>query len=351
MNLYEILKNAAEQKASDIHITVGVPCTYRIHGKLVHIDDNILLPDDTKALVRELCNDAQFGLLNKKGEVDFSYSMPGLQRYRVNAYKQRNSYSAALRLVNSKIPPFEELGLPSVVRELTHLSRGIILVTGPTGSGKSTTLASMIDYINNNWDKHIITIEDPIEYLHRHKKSIVNQREVGSDTKNFANALRAALRQDPDIILIGEMRDLETIATALTAAETGHLVLSTLHTVGATKTIDRIIDAFPPHQQQQVRVQLSMLLQGVISQQLITRRDGKGRVAAVETMVVNAAIRNIIREAKIHQINNVIQTSASKGMKLMDDAIIELYNKQLISREDALMHCVDPEYMRKSLLK
>jgi twitching motility protein PilT len=350
MAIKKLLERATELKASDIHITVGVPCTYRIHGKLVYADNNILLPEDTKRLVRQLCNDSQFEILNKKGEIDFSYSMPGMQRYRVNAYRQRNSYSAALRIVGSKIPAFEELGLPSVVRDLSLVSRGIILVTGPTGSGKSTTLASMIDYINNNLDRHIITIEDPIEYLHRHRKSIVNQREVGSDTISFANALRAALRQDPDIILIGEMRDLETISTALTAAETGHLVLSTLHTVGATKTIDRIIDAFPPHQQQQVRVQLSMLLQAVVSQQLLTRRDGNGRVVAVETMIVNSAIRNIIREAKVHQINNVIQTSASKGMMLMDDALAELYNKQLISREDALMYSVDQEYMKKKIL-
>ncbi len=347
MNLNSILETAVNMKASDLHITVGVPIVLRVHGKLQHLDDNRILPADSKQLVRELTNDSQWQVLNSKGEVDFSYSLPGILRFRVNAYRQRNSYAAALRLINSKIPSIEDLGLPSVVKDLTEKSSGIILVTGPTGSGKSTTLASMIELINQTRDKHIITLEDPIEYLFKHKKSMVNQREVGTDTLNFSNALRGSLRQDPDVILVGEMRDHDTISVALTAAETGHLVLSTLHTVGAAATVNRIIDIFPPNQQDQIRFQLSMTLQAVISQQLLTRTDGMGRAAAFEVMVANPAIRNMIRESKVHQLNNVIQTHSSKGMKTMDDALISLYRKGLINKEDIFERCVDLEYVRK----
>jgi twitching motility protein PilT len=278
--------------------------------------------------------------------MDFSFSISGLHRFRINAFKQRGSYSLAIRLVNSRIPNFEELGLPPIVNEFTKKNSGLIIVTGPTGSGKTTTLASMINKINQERTTHIITLEEPIEYLHRHQRSIVNQREVGSDTKGYAPALRAALRQDPDIILIGEMRDLETIAIALTAAETGHLVFSTLHTVGAAKTIDRIIDVFPPYQQQQVRFQLSTVLQGVISQQLIPNEDGSGRVAAVEIMVITPAIQNLIRESKTHQIPNAIQTGARQGMKTMDQALIDLYREGYISKENAFLYAVDFEYMK-----
>jgi len=282
--------------------------------------------------------------------VDFSYSLPGLKRFRVNAYRQRNTYSVALRLVNSDIPSFSELGLPPVVKELAQKNSGLILVTGPTGSGKSTTLASMVDSINQTKDRHIITLEDPIEYLFRHNKSVIEQREIGIDTISFANALRASLREDPDVILVGEMRDYETISIALTAAETGHLVFSTLHTIGVVNTVDRIIDVFPAHQQQQIRIQLAMTLQGVISQQLLTRADQRGRVAAVEVMVANAAVRNIIREGKGHMLINTIQTSAKLGMRTMDDALCALNKQGLITEEDVLEHCVDSDYMKKVLL-
>jgi twitching motility protein PilT len=306
--------------------------------------------EDAEKLIRELTNDFQWKTLINKGEVDFSYTLPGIQRFRVNAYRQRNAFAVALRLINTEIPKIEDLGLPAIVKELSNKNSGIVLVTGPTGSGKSTTLASMIELINTNRGKHIITLEDPIEYLFRHKLSVVNQREIGNDTLSFGNALRACLRQDPDVILVGEMRDHETISIALTAAETGHLVFSTLHTVGAAATINRIIDIFPPNQQQQIAVQLAMTLQAVISQQLLTRVDGQGRVVAIEVMIVNAAVRNMIREGKVHQVNNVIQTNASRGMQTMDDALVELFKKGLVSKADILERCVDIDYVKKLLL-
>jgi twitching motility protein PilT len=250
-------------------------------------------------------------------------------------------------LINSRIPSLEALGLPPVIKDLTEKNSGLVLVTGPTGSGKSTTLACMIDKINQTRDRHIITLEDPIEYLFSHDKSIIVQREIGNDTLNFSNALRASLRQDPDVILVGEMRDFDTISIALTAAETGHLVFSTLHTVGAAATIDRIIDVFPPNQQQQVRIQLAMVLQGVVSQQLLTNANQNGRVAAVEVMLANMAVRNMIRESKVHQLSSVIQTNAKSGMRTMDDSLSELYKRGLITREDTFEHCVDLEYMKK----
>lgn len=350
MDLNRILQIAVDAKASDLHITVGVPCTLRVHGILQYIDDHIITMEDSESLIRELTSEHQWQVLINKGEVDFSYTLPGVQRFRVNAYRQRNALAVALRLINTKIPEIEALGLPSIVKDLTQKNSGIVLVTGPTGSGKSTTLASMIELINKTRGKHIITLEDPIEYLFKHDKSIVNQREIGNDTLNFSNALRACLRQDPDVILVGEMRDHETISIALTAAETGHLVFSTLHTVGAAATVDRVIDIFPPNQQQQIRFQLAMTLQAVISQQLLTRIDGQGRVAAIEVMIANAAVRNMIRESKAHQINNVIQTNASKGMRTMDDALVDLYKLGKISRDDALERSVDMDYVRKLLL-
>lgn len=350
MNTNDLLSMAVEMKASDLHITVGVPGTVRVHGKLKFLGEEKLTPADTKQITRELTNDMQWDKLNKIGEVDFSYSLPGLKRFRVNAYRQRNTYSVALRLVNSDIPSFAELGLPPVVSEIAQKNSGLILVTGPTGSGKSTTLASMVNSINQTKDRHIITLEDPIEYLFRHNKSVIEQREIGIDTISFANALRASLREDPDVILVGEMRDYETISIALTAAETGHLVFSTLHTIGVVNTVDRIIDVFPAHQQQQIRIQLAMTLQGVISQQLLTRTDQRGRVAAVEVMVANAAVRNIIREGKGHMLINTIQTSAKIGMRTMDDALCSLCKQGLITQEDVLEHCVDFDYMKKVLL-
>ena len=349
MDIHELLKQSASLGASDLHITVGLPPISRIHGHLQKLTDEKLSPQITESFIKSLLNQNQWNLLQEKGEVDFSVSVFGLYRYRVNAYKQRGSYAAAMRLVESNILGFEQLGLPPILSDLCNRNRGLILVTGPTGSGKSTTLAAMIDQMNKTRDCHILTLEDPIEYLHKHKKSIVNQREIGNDSKSYTNALRSALRQDPDIILIGEMRDLETIAIALTAAETGHLVLSTLHTIGAAKTIDRIIDVFPPFQQQQIRTQLSMTLQSVISQQLIPRTDKKGRVAAIEVMLANPAIRNLIREGKTPQINNVIMTSLKIGMRTMDSSIAEFYHQGKISLDDALLYCSDLDSIKRLL--
>ena len=315
MNIEEIVNEGSARKASDIHITVGIPPTFRINGELIPYTDQKLSPEETEVLIRQTMSEDQFKALMDKGEYDFSYSSPGKGRYRVNAYTQRGSLGMALRIIPLEIPTMQQLGLPAVLSDLARLPRGLILVTGPTGSGKSTTLATMIDQINRERKEHILTLEDPIEYLHRHRSSIVNQREIGSDSQSFGNALRGALRQDPDVILVGEMRDLDTISIAITAAETGHLVLSTLHTLGAAKTIDRIIDVFPPHQQQQVRVQLSSVIQAVISQQLLPRADGKGRVAAHEIMIATPAIRNLIREEKIHQINTPYRQVESTGCR------------------------------------
>lgn len=351
MELTNIVNQGINKKASDIHLTVGIPPTYRINGTLIPIENGeALTPDDTFELVKQALNDFQLNILKEKGEVDFSYSSPGYGRFRVNAYRQRGSYGMALRIIPLEIPSTQSLGLPSVLNDLARLPRGLILVTGPTGSGKSTTLASMIDQINNERNCHILTLEDPLEYLHRHKKAIVNQREIGSDSLSFSNALRGALREDPDVILVGEMRDLETISIAITAAETGHLVLSTLHTNGAAKTIDRVVDVFPPHQQQQVKVQLASVIQAVISQQLLPRGDGKGRVAALEIMVATPAIRNLIREGKNYQIDTAIQTGAAHRMQTMDSALTNLYRRGVITKEVALTQAFNHEEMKKNLM-
>lgn len=347
MELIDLIEYAIENKASDIHITVGVPPILRIDGVLKYFSQDKLYPKDIEKIVKEILNERQFKELESKGEIDTSYSSPGISRFRVNIYKQRGSYAIALRIIPFKIPTMEELGLPSVVEDLARLPRGLILVTGPTGSGKSTTLASMINLINKERSCHILTLEDPIEYLHKHNKSMVNQREIGTDSHSFANALRAALRQDPDVILVGEMRDLETISIALTAAETGHLVLSTLHTIGAAKTIDRIVDVFPPHQQQQIKVQLASVIQAIISQQLLPKTNGEGRVAAFETMVATPAIRNLIREEKIHQIDTVIQTSRKQGMQTMDYSLLELYKNGIISKETLLSQAVNQDIVKR----
>ncbi|PAB58513.1 type IV pilus twitching motility protein PilT [Anaeromicrobium sediminis] len=343
MKILDILKKAVEVKASDIHITVAVPPVARINGNLERLSEESLLPEDTISLAEEILTESQKEELQKKGEIDFSFSHPGIGRFRANVYKQRGSCGIALRSVASSVPTIEKLGLPPVIRELAHKQRGLILVTGPTGSGKSTTLASIIDCINKERSCHILTLEDPIEYLHKHNKSIVNQREIGNDSQNFSNALRAALRQDPDVILVGEMRDLETISIAITAAETGHLVLSTLHTIGAAKTIDRIVDIFPPNQQQQVRVQLSSVLEGIVSQQLLEKSDGSGRVAALEIMTATTAIRNLIREGKTHQLQSSIQTGKKFGMRTMDNSLLELYNNLVIDKKAALNCAVDSD--------
>jgi twitching motility protein PilT len=349
MDIIELLTLANEQDASDLHITVGVPPIMRIYGKLTRIGDKNLLPQDTIEMVKQLLTEEQWNRLEDKGELDFSISRIGLGRFRINAYKQRGSYCLAIRALAVRIPSMEELKLPTILKDMAMKQRGLVLVTGPTGSGKSTTLASVIDYINMQRSCHILTLEDPIEYLHRHKLSIVNQREMGNDSHDFASALRAALRQDPDVILVGEMRDLETIAIAVTAAETGHLVLSTLHTVGAAKTIDRVIDVFPTHQQQQIRIQLASELEGVISQQLLPTVDGQGRVAAFEVMTATPAIRNLIRESKTHQIQSIIQTGTKYGMKTMDSSLIELYRSGIVAQDTALDYSVDREYMEKTI--
>ncbi len=347
MELIDLIEYAIENNASDIHITVGIPPVFRIDGMLKYFNANKLLPKDVEKMVKEILDEEQFEELKAKGEIDISYAKPGISRFRVNIYKQRGSYAIALRVIPFKIPTMEELGLPQIVKSLARLPRGLILVTGPTGSGKSTTLASIIDLINNEKNYHILTLEDPIEYLHKHNKSMINQREIGTDSSNFANALRSALRQDPDVILVGEMRDLETMSTTLTAAETGHLVLSTLHTIGAAKTIDRIIDVFPPHQQQQIRVQLASVLQAIISQQLLPKANGSGRVAAFEVMVATPAIRNLIREGKIHQIDTIIQTSKKQGMQTMDHSLLELYQKGIISKDTLLSQAINQDMVKR----
>lgn len=350
MHIEDIVNEGIARKASDVHITAGIPPIFRINGELLLYNETRLTPADTEILIRETMGEELFKKLLDKGEVDFSYSSHGTGRFRVNAYTQRGSYGMALRIIPLDIPTMQELGLPAVLGDLARLPRGLILVTGPTGSGKSTTLATMIDQINRERKEHILTLEDPIEYLHRHQKSIVNQREIGSDSQSFANALRGALRQDPDVILVGEMRDLDTISIAITAAETGHLVLSTLHTLGAAKTIDRIIDVFPPHQQQQIRVQLSSVIQAVVSQQLLPKADGKGRVAALEIMVATPAIRNLIREDKIHQIDTVIQTGGKYRMQSMDSSLVDLYKRGMIRKDTALNRAFDHEEIKKYIV-
>ncbi len=348
--LEEILTLGKESGASDVHLTVGVPPKMRVNGRLITLDQyDRLLPPDTEHYVQEIMDDRQLELFRERGEFDMSFSIRALGRYRVNAFFQRGTMAVALRLVGTEVPDPVALGVPESVIDLYQRKRGLVLVTGPTGSGKSTTLAAIIDKINKNRDAHIITLEDPIEYLHRHTMSIVNQREIGLDSKSYANALRAALREDPDVILVGEMRDFETISVAITAAETGHLVLSTLHTIGAASTVDRVIDVFPPHQQQQIRVQLANVLEAVISQQLIPTADGNGRVAAFEVLHSNHAVRNLIREGKSHQLLSVMQTNRKLGMMVMDEAIQQLYLAGRISRDAAIQFAVDPDAMANKL--
>lgn len=348
-DIEEILRKAKDAGASDVHMTVGVPPKMRVNGNLITMDYDRLLPADTLDVVLNVMTEKQREKFEDAGEYDMSFSIPGCGRYRVNAYKQRGSAALAFRLVGTRVPSPEELGLPDSVVDLYQRKRGLVLVTGPTGSGKSTTLAALIDKINNCRDVHVITLEDPIEFLHQHRMSIVNQREIGLDSQNYANALRAALREDPDVILVGEMRDYETISVAITAAETGHLVLSTLHTIGAASTVDRVIDVFPPHQQQQIRVQLSNVLEAVVSQQLIPTADGTGRVAAFEVLHANYAVRNLIREGKSHQLASVMQTNRKLGMITMDEAIAQLYRENKINREMAVQFAQDPDSMKNKI--
>ena len=347
MTLAELLKIAEDNKASDVHITVGVPPLMRVHGAMMPIpNEPRLMAEDVEGLVKGIMGEFQKRAFAERGEIDFSFGLAGMGRYRVNVFRQRGTTAAVFRLVGSKIPNPHDLGVPQAVIDLYELKQGLVLVTGPTGSGKSTTLASIIGLINDNLNDHIITLEDPIEYLHRHNKSIVNQREIGVDTRSYA----AALREDPDVILVGEMRDLETIATAVTAAETGHLVFSTLHTIGCAETIDRIIDVFPTDQQDQIKVQLSMVLEAVISQRLVPTIDGTGRVAAFEVMLADSAIRNLIREGKNYLIPSNMQSGKKKGMQTMDDCLAELYTSGRIARKNALLYATDPDEMQKKLM-
>lgn len=346
VHLDTLLRLATEHGASDLHLTVNLPPMMRIDGRLVKTDYIALTPRDTQRLVYDILTTDQIQWFEKTRELDFSYGVSDVGRFRVNVYRQRGCIGAAIRAIPSKIPSMEELGLPPILKELSRKNSGLILVTGPTGSGKSTTIATMIDTINRERECHIMTIEDPIEYLHSHKKAMVNQRELNMDTDSFENALRAVLREDPDVVLIGEMRDLETIASALTLAETGHLVFGTLHTRNAPQTIDRVVDVFPPHQQDQIKVQLSNTLEAVIAQQLIPRIGG-GRFAAVEIMIATSAIRNLIREGKSHQIYSTIETSGQVGMRAMDKILAEAQRNGIISFEDAVTRAVDREnFMR-----
>ena len=349
-NLHQLLKAMIEKGASDLHITTGSPPQLRIDGKMIPLKTSPLTAPETKQICYSILTDAQKHKYEESSELDLSFGVKGLSRFRANIFMQRGAVAGAFRSIPFRILSFKELGLPPVIKELARRPRGLVLVTGPTGSGKTTTLASIIDLINTERNEHIITVEDPIEYLHAHKGCVVNQREVGADTHGFKNALKYILRQDPDVVLIGEMRDLETIEAALVVAETGHLALATLHTNSAIQTVNRIIDVFPPYQQSQVRAQLSFVLEGVISQSLIPRSDGAGRVLSLEVMVPNAAIRNLIREEKIHQLYSQMQVGQEKfGMQTMNQSLADLYKKGLITLEDCLGRSSDPEELRNLL--
>jgi twitching motility protein PilT len=344
----DMLMEVVNRRASDLHLSAGAPPTIRVRGRLSQIEDYpTLTSTDTREIVYSILSGDQRQRLETNWQLDFAYSIPGHARFRVNAYYQRGAVGAAFRLIPFDLVSIDALGLPSTVHDFTRKPRGFVLVTGPTGSGKSTSLAAMIDEINATREEHILTIEDPIEFLHAHKKCLINQRELGSDAQSFAAALKAALRQDPDVILVGEMRDLETISTALTAAETGHLVFATLHTQDTAQTIDRIIDVFPPSQQGQVRVQLSVALQGIITQQLLPTADGAGRVAACEVLVPTPAVRNLIREGKTHQIYSVLQTGSAQGMQTMDAALVQLVRSGKISQKLAEERSSTPDELRR----
>lgn len=350
MEIKEILQAAINKKTSDILIVAGCNLAFKINNEIVEQDGERLMPDMTRKYIQDLYDIAgrPFDKLEKKGDDDFSFSISTIGRFRCSAYRQRGSFAAVLRVVSFELPSAEERQIPKTVTDLYSIKKGLVLVTGSAGSGKSTTLACLVDKINKNRYGHIITIEDPIEFVHRHDKSIVSQRELEHDTSSYKSALRAALRQAPNVILIGEMRDFETIQTAITASETGQLVLSTLHTIGAAKSIDRIVDVFPAEQQQQVRVQLSMELQAVVSQQLIPSVDG-GLVPAFEIMIVNNAIRNMIKDSKINQIDNVIQSSGSEGMVTMDNYILNLYKSGKISKENAIRYAINGDNILRKL--
>lgn len=352
MLIDELLELVRDRKASDLHISAGLPPVIRVDGQLIRVDMSPLTPDDVESLVLPMLNNEQRRTLEQYWELDLSYGVYGLGRFRVNIYKDRGNFAAAFRSINSETPSFEQLGLPEIVREITDKPRGLILVTGPTGSGKSTTLATMVDHINTTRAEHILTIEDPVEFVHTSKKSVVHQRELGQDTRSFANALKSALREDPDVILVGELRDLETISLAITAAETGHLVMGTLHTSSAAQTVDRMIDVFPEGQQQQVRIMLSNSLAAVFAQTLLPKlsEDGvttKGRIMAQEILVVNSAVSNLIREGKTAQLYSVMQTGASFGMQTIEMALKDLYLSKKITMDDALAKTSKPEEFKR----
>ena len=342
MDISELLLFAQKQGASDLHLSSGEPPMLRIHGEVKKINLPSLSKEEVHKMLYDIMGDNQRKIFEEKHELDFSIELADIARFRVNVFMQRRGEAAVFRSIPTKVLSFEQLNLPEVCKKICENDRGLVLVTGPTGSGKSTTLAAMIDYINENEHGHILTIEDPIEFVHQSKNCLVNQRELGPHTHSFANALRSALREDPDVILVGEMRDLETISLALTAAETGHLVFGTLHTSSAPKTVDRIIDVFPAQEQAQVRAMLSESLRAVMSQTLIKRLDGKGRVAAIEIMIGIPAIRNLIREAKVHQMPSIIQTGQQYGMQTLDQVLKDLVMKRIISKEDALSRTTNP---------
>ncbi len=346
LNIDDLLAVTAERGASDLHLTAGSPPVIRVNGRLERLaDHDKATPEETRTMLYRILSTEQQKLLETRRQLDFSYSVPGLARFRVNTYFQRTSVGAAFRMIPTQIKPLEELGIPTRLYELAEKPRGLVLVTGPTGSGKSTTLASLIDHVNSTRHEHILTIEDPIEFLHWHRTCIVNQREIGPDATSFAEALRSALRQDPDVILVGEMRDLETVATALTAAETGHLVFATLHTQSAPQTIDRVIDVFPSEQQGQVRVQLASTLQGIVTQNLVPTADGKGRTAALEILMPDDAVRNLIRQAKIEQVYSVMQTSTSRGMQTMEQSLADLVIRGVITPAVAFSRSSRPDQL------
>ncbi|MDQ3371760.1 MAG: type IV pilus twitching motility protein PilT [Actinomycetota bacterium] len=347
LDFADVLIEVMEMGASDLHMTAGSPPMARKRGVMAPLDYPSLTPQAVREIVYSILTNDQRQKLETDWQIDLAYSIPGRARFRVNAFFQRASLGAAFRLIPQEMPALNDLGMPPVLRDFVKKPRGFVLVTGPTGSGKSTTLAAMIDLINETRQEHILTIEDPIEFLHKHKKCIVNQREVGADAKTFAAGLKGALRQDPDVILVGEMRDLDTISTALTAAETGHLVFATLHTQDTAQTVDRIVDVFPPSQQQQVRVQLSVALQGIVTQQLLPTADGQGRTVAAEILVPTPAVRNLIREGKTHQIYSTLQTGGSHGMQTMDASLADLVRRGLISRDLAEARSSAPDELRR----
>ncbi|MCL4456618.1 MAG: type IV pilus twitching motility protein PilT [Nitrospirae bacterium] len=351
--LFDLLKLMIEKGASDLHITTGSAPRLRVSGRLIPLEGHpSLTPENTKELCYSILTDSQKHKFEENNEIDLSFGVKGLSRFRANIFMQRGAVAGAFRAIPFDIKSFQDLGLPEVAEELSKKPNGLILVTGPTGSGKSTTLATMIDRINSERESHIVTVEDPIEFLHSHKKCLINQRELNADTFSFKNALKYLLRQDPDVVLIGEMRDLETIESAITIAETGHLTFATLHTNSAIQTINRIIDVFPPHQQEQIRTQLSFVLEGILSQQLIPRADGQGRALALEILVPTPAIRNLIREDKLHQIYSMMQTGQTRsGMQTMNQSLYDLYTRRLISQEDAITHSPVPEEMTQMLTK